>query len=214
MAAMLDPAAYVYAIGTSQTTTVTAGQSWYLLNGWYLDSSSGGSWFHRRLHVFDAQALSAGTTITTDNGTNTANGFYYICKPSLVTGGDSRYTSDPRALFFDRVHQLQYTLTQYQIGATRTDTGTSTVAFPSDFTNGFTLHTSAHDIDWLILLESGGSGGMNTLNEIGDGSNPIRFTGETWCPFVRTTFPNIKVHGAGAAEGRGVLTYVKLPGGW
>jgi hypothetical protein len=216
LAALLDPEAYVYDIGTSQTTTVDTDECWYLLNGWWLESASGGHWFHRRAHVFDAQPLPAGTVLTTADGTgvSSANGFFYICKPSLVVSGDSRYTDDPRALFFERVHRLQYELEQFQIGATRTDTGTTEVNFPTDFTNGFALHTSAHDVDWLILAESTDVGGINTLNELGDGSDPIRFTGETWVPFVRTDFPSVKVHGGGASEGRAVLTYIKLPGDW
>lgn len=216
LAAMLDPAAYVFTIGTSQTTTVTASECWYLLNGWWLTSSSGGHWFHRRAHIYDAMPLPAGTVLTTADGVapSSSNGFFYICKPSLVTGGDSRYTSDPRALFFDRVNRLSYSLTQYQAGATRTDTGTTETNFPTDFTNGFVIHTSVHDVDWCILANAADTGGINLLDELGDGADPVRFTGETWVPFVRATFPSVKVHGGGATEGRGVVTYVKLPADW
>lgn len=211
MAALLDPAAYVTKIGTSQTHTVGAGERDYLMNGWYLQASGGGSsWFHRPCNIWDAMPLVAGQTITTD--ASNAGSLMYVCQPSLVTGADARYTSDPRGLFFTRLMTIP-TLTVYQIGATRTDGSTSTVAFPTDFTNGLVLHTSTHDLAWTIMLHSSGAGGMNTHDEIGD-SSPIRFASPTLFPFVRTTFPNIKVQGVSLSEGRGTVTYVKLPGGW
>lgn len=211
LAALLDPDAYVFDIGTSQTHTVGAGERDYLVNGWYLAATGGGvSWFHRVCHIWDAHLLSAGATVTTD--ASNAGSSFYICQPNLVTGGDSRYASDPRALFFDRLTRISE-LTHYQLGDTETTTNDTTVPFPTDFTDGLMLHTSSHDVAWTILLESGAAGGINTLNEISDASR-IRFAQPTLFPFKRTTFPNIKIQGVGQAEGRGTVTYLKLPGDW
>lgn len=211
-AALLDPDAYEYTFADSDSEVVTASERWYLVNGWFLDGGSGTFWYHRPADVNRALLLSEGTTIATGAAPSTNVAFKYVCKPSLVTGSDARYTTDPRGLYFDRIMQLG-TLAQYTIGVTNTGSGTSSAAFPSDFTNGMMLHTSAHDVAWLILLESGGAGGLNTHNEISD-TDRIRWAEPTLCPFKRTTFPDVAVRGVSQSEGRGQLTYVKLPGGW
>lgn len=212
-AALLDPNAYEYVFASSTSRTVTAGQRWYLVNGWHLSASGAGTtWFHRPADVNRAMILSAGTTISTGNPGGGNTPFMYLCKPSLVTGSDSRYNDDPRGLYFDRVMRLGE-LTQYRLGTTNTGGSVTDVAFPTDFTDGFGLHTSTHDVAWLILKESGDAGGMNTHNEISD-TDRIRWAEPTLFPFKRTTFPEIAVRGANQSEGRATFTYVKLPNDW
>ena len=211
-AALLDPAAYEFIQGNSISRTVPAGEMWWVVNAWWCEviESGGGTWFHRQANVDQALPLSGGTTIVTDDVKPGA--FAYICKPALVTATDIRYTDDPRGLYFSRVRRIQ-TLTMHQIGATATSTTTPEASFPTDFTSGLALHTSAHDVAWLILLNASGSGALNTVNEISD-SDPIRFAEPTVFPFTRATFPEIAVRGVSLAEGRATLTYVKLPADW
>lgn len=136
----------------------------------------------------------------------------YLCKPSLVTGSDARYSSDPKGLYYERIQRLA-DLARYQVSAARTDNGVTDVTLPTDFTDGMLVHVTTHDLAWIILEESGGAGGMNTLNEISD-TDPIRFAEAVLTPFKRTTFPVVSFRGATQAQGQGTLTYCKLPADW
>lgn len=210
-AALLDPLAYEYVFANSTTRTVTASEHWFLVNGWKLDAGSGGFWYHRPADVNRALRLASGTSVITGAPAG-STAFMYLCKPSLVTGSDSRYTSDPRALYFDRIERLQ-DLTQYRLGAVNTGSGQVGATFPTDFTNGFLMHTSTHDIAWTILSNATPVGVSNTHNELNDTSG-IRWAEPTPMPFVRTTMPRILTQGASLAEGEGYVIYVKLPGDW
>lgn len=213
-AALLDPDAYVFTQGTSLSDTVPAGERWYLVNGWYLKvfEDGVGHWFHRQAHIGQALMLPEGFAIETS--TTQANTFMYVCQPSLVTGSDARYSTDPRGLYFDRLMKIgEQTL--YQLGASATGAGTVTATFPADFTDGLVMQVSAHDVAWLIMLVTGDvTGGMNTLNEIDD-SSPIRFAEGCMFPFKRTQFPKVMVQGVSDADGRANVAYIKLDGiGW
>jgi hypothetical protein len=218
-AALLDPAAYVFLKGSGAgdaSVTVPSGERYYLLNGWWLQGlTSATNWFHRPAHVEHALLLPEGTTITTGVHPTIGSlyGSIYVCKPSLVTGADSRYTDDPRALYFERMTRLG-TLALYQLGAVNAGGSVANATFPTDFTDGMFVHVSSHDVAWLITLITGDAGGINTLNELSDGSPQIRFAEPVLVPFLRTTFPKIQIQGSGLAEGRASCTYVKLPGDW
>lgn len=211
-AALLDPDAYVHVQGTSQSLTVAADERYYIVNAWFVQGWDSGAdhWYHRPAHVDHAFMLSEGTTIDTSSSESSA--FIYYCRPSLVTGSDARYSTDPRGLYFDRIMRLGE-LTRYQVGVTNTGTSSTDEAFPSDFTDGMAVHVSAHDVAWLILVNATNGGALNTLNEISD-TDPIRFAESVLFPFKRTTFPEIRVEGVGEGQGAANLTYVKLPGDW
>ena len=215
-AALLDPDAYEFVFANSTSRTVTSGKHWFLVNGWFLDGGSNGNWFHRPADVDHALMLPDGSSISTGTvGGSTA--FMYLCKPELVVenAGDDRYADyqgDPRALYFERIQRLA-SLTRYKVGAANTGGGQVDSTFPTDFTDGLAVHTSAHDVAWVIMLESGGGGGMNTQNEISD-SSAIRFAEKTTFPFKRTTFPKIRTQGVSSGQGAGSMTYVKLPSDW
>jgi hypothetical protein len=213
-AALLDPDAYEWHSGNSVSMTVTAGETWYIVNGWNLKATGAGTtWYHRPADVNRALACSAGTVIETTtppDGTSTA--FVYVCKPSLVTGGDSRYTDDPRALYFERL-ELMATLTRYRLGGVATGAGTTAVSFPGGFTDGLIVHVSVHDVAWMILRSSG-VGASNLHNEISD-SNRIRWAEPLVMPFKPATFDDTLIQGVSQSEGRATLTYLKLDGsGW
>jgi hypothetical protein len=209
-AALLDPDAYEWVNGNSQSRTVGAGEHWYLLNAWNVEATGGGTtWFHRPMGIDHALPLSEGTVITT----RSAGGGMYLCKPSLVTGSDARYTDDPRALYFDRMQRIGE-LTQYFIGATNTGSSASSVAFPGDFTNGLIIHVSSHDVAWTITRDAATVGGAtNTLNEISD-SNRMRFAETVIVPFKRTVLDAIMIQGVSETEGRATVHFLKLPGDW
>jgi hypothetical protein len=217
LAALLDPAAYEFVVGSNTSRTVASGETWYLASAWYLQGPSGAAEFHRHGDIHEALPLTDGTVLTTWTAgttygppTGTAN--MYLCKPSLVTGGDSRYTDDPRALYFDRMRQIGE-LTQYTIGNANTGNTPIYTAFPTDFTNGLVVHVSAHDIAWIDLTHVGDDTGLTIHDEISD-TNRCRFAMRCIIPFVRTVFPKIGFRGATQAEGNGTIRYLKLPGGW
>lgn len=207
MAALLDPLAYELKTGTGTTSTVPASETWYCVNAWQVTGTAG-KWFQRSCDYRSAFVMSEGTSLVNSSVTGAQ---HYLCKPSLVTGSDSRYTTDPRGLYFDRMRQLG-TLAQYQIGATATDSATHTASFPTDFTYGMMLQVSCMDIAWLIMRYDANTG-LNTLHEVSD-AHGYRVAEACIFPFVRATFPDIAVKGVSESAGAGNAWYVKLPGGW
>jgi len=211
LAALLDPDAYELVIGANVSRTVTAGETWYLLWGWFLQATGGGEhFFQRHANIYEALPLPEGRVLTTH--ATTAGSTMYLCKPSLVTGGDSRYTADPRALFFDRVRRIGE-LTHYTIGGTSTNNAVVAATFPADFTNGLVIHQSVHDVAWLGLSDGAETTVVATQDEISD-TDRARFANTTLLPFVRATFTKIRLRGASQSEGRATMTYIKLPGDW
>lgn len=218
MAALLDPAAYEFVYGSAQTRTVPGDEHWYLVGGWWLQTSgsNGQHWEHRGGGILEAMPLPPGLVLTTRSGGD--GGSMYLCKPALVTTGvghDSRYDNDPRGLFFNRMMRLANELTQYQIGNTDTGSGAGSVAsanFPTDFTNGMVVHLSNHDLAWIGIFITGLGHAVANF-EISD-DHQVRTSVTMYIPFVRTTFPTVAWRGAGQTEGQGTITYVKLPGDW
>jgi hypothetical protein len=208
-AALLDPLAYEHVYATSTTRTVPAGERYYLVNGWQLDDGSSGLWYHRPADVNRALIIPEGGTVVTSSS---AGSFMWLCKPSLVTGSDARYTSDPRGLYFDRIMQLG-TLTRYRMLGSATGAGTTAATFPVDFTYGMSVHVSAHDVAWLIMTDGSGNGMSNTQNEISD-SHGFRWADTVIFPFTQATMPKVLIQGVSIGTGRAAMTYVKLPGGW
>lgn len=220
-AALLDPAAYEYVSGTSWTRTVPAGECWHALNMWHVRAASGTSFqFLRNADASAAVPLPAGTVLTADA---TQIGSAYLCKPALVTSSDSRYSADPKGLYYERLNRLR-TLAQSELAATMS-TGqawgaTATGTFPTDFSEGMVVMVSEHDISWLTL--DTGSGGVNVYNEISD-DHEQRIGAAALIPFQRATFPGIRIRAASVAgdasgfssiAGEGIVRYVKLPADW
>lgn len=212
MAALLDPDAYEYVLGGTESRTVDAGETWYLVSGWWIEGGTH-HWFHRHADHREALPLSEGTTLELTNPIGGgANPHMVLCKPSLVTGGDARYSTDPRALYFDRLRKVGE-LEQFTVSAATTGSGLASTSFPTDFDNGLVIHVSTHDVSWTILGDSADTGGMILQDEISDATR-VRFAYTVVIPFVRTTFPKLRLRGASQAEGRSVIRYLKLPEGW
>lgn len=209
-AALLDPDAYALVIGSSQTLTVAAGEHYYVLWAWFVQATGGGtSYFHRRGKVDEPMILPEGRALTTS--ATDSNSLIYYCRPSLVTGSGA-YQTDPRGLYFERIMRLGE-LEQFTIGVVITNNAVVTATFPTDFTDGLMIHTSTHDLAWLGLQHSAGSAVITGQDEISD-TDRVRFAHTTILPFTRTLWPKIAGRGASQSEGRGTITYVKLPGDW
>src|SRR5688572_29518702 len=91
MAALLDPAAWVFLETNDTDVTVPSGEVWYVQEGWNLEAAGAGNeWFHRGGDVRDAFPVSAGTLIGTDQdpGGPAVPAHMYYCKPQLVIPGD------------------------------------------------------------------------------------------------------------------------------
>lgn len=210
-AALLDPAAYelIASTGSAESTTVPSDETYYLVGGWRVDVGSVSGYLRTPNALWDAMPMPEGTTLTTD----AASGAHlYVCKPSLVNS-DTRYTSDPRGLFFDRMYRIATELTQYDVNAAPSSGSNADTAFPTDFTNGIILWVSVQDASWAGLLNAAETLTFNLQNEISD-SDPIRFGTTTYMPFVRTAFPKFRGHGAASGSGHTSARYVKLPGDW
>lgn len=208
-AALLDPLAYDATLaGANATATVPAGQTWYIVEAWQVAAPA--TFFHRKPDALGGNVIpvKAGETITCNSN---SGAHVLICKPPVVIAADTRYTTDPRGLFFDRASRLESELTHYDIGHVNTGSTAITTTFPTDFTNGVVIHCSSHDVAWTGL--NGSAGAVNLDNEISD-SNRIRFAERVTLPFVRATYPGIKSQGASQAEGAVNVRYVKLPADW
>lgn len=217
LAALLDPAAYEWIEGSNLTETVPSDETWYLVSAWYLVGPGTRGWFHRHGDIHEALPLSPDTALTTwtagtSPGPSGATSFMYLCKPSLVVDGDSRYADDPRALYFDRIRAIGE-LEQFEVGVTDTGTSGAETAFPTDFDNGLVIHASTHDVAWTILSNVADDAGLILQDEISD-SDRVRFASRVLLPFVRADFPSVRIRGANLSEGRSVVRYLKLPEGW
>lgn len=214
-AALLDPLAYELVVGSVQSVTVPADETYYLVDAWKCDTGSSGLILHRKPDVVNGNVvpLKEGETFTTDAN---AGAHFLICKPNDVITTDSRYTSDPRALFYERLYRIDVELDHYDAGHNNTGTGSgslTTTTFPADFTYGMVIHVSAHDVAWCGLHHTSSALTLNLNNEISD-DDRIRFSERMTVPFTRTEFPRVSSRGAGEAEGTCNVRYVKLPGDW
>jgi len=216
-AALLDPLAYVFETGAAFTISVPTGEQWYLLNAWSTRlGDAAGDFFLR--NPTRPMPMSEGFLLKS-NGNASATAYY--CKPSLVTGTDSRYTTDPKGLYYERIARLR-TLILNEIYAT-TSAGvasTPSTPFPTDFSYGLVVAVSAHDTSWTILAPADNVGGINLMNEVSD-LHQWRAAHAFYLPFSRSTFTVMEVRSASVAgtvgselAGTGALMYYKLPSGW
>jgi hypothetical protein len=229
-AALLDPAAYEYVSGAGWSRTVPEGETWHAVNVWrvIVAGTERHRWFHRKADADAAMPLPAGHTLATDPDTYA---LAWYARPGLVQH-DPRYHADPRALYFDRLAQLDrlplQALSVHRPQGTPVDDPVETkkrVEFPADFERGLIRHYSVHDGCWLCLVpETGFERVSNVLDELDD-IRPLRFTSKVNMPFLRSIFPAIflghgSLEGTVAApgpttyEGWGAVHYVKLPPDW
>jgi hypothetical protein len=245
-AALLDPAAHIYtqaaAAGPVITRTVPAGTTWYARNLWWVlanDPLSGPfpSKFHRSAAIEEAIPMASGTNIVL-NGTILPNTpFSYICQPELVIATDTRYTSNPQALYYERLMRLGQ-IPQFDIGF---GGGPAIRTFPTDFASGLVLSVNAHDSLYVYMNDPSGRAvnlqgelsdfliqpigvdgsvvtgiaGINTAD--GGAYNKVRFTRTVLMPWKQSDFTRAQI-GSGEGEAGapfvGSLTYVKLPPDW
>jgi hypothetical protein len=220
-AAIMDPAAYVHIYGKIWSVTIPAGETWYVVNAWYVSINGSPKSFHRELATAVALELPAGTVIESSGGSG-QDGFLYFCRPALVTS-DSIYDT-PQTLITDRKALLKtlvinHTSASIPLGSARA-TSAST-AFDTDFEDGMLAEVSTFDTAWTILLEPLNRGGTNTGFEISD-DHQMRSDAKLMTPFLRSNMPRVKVR-AGSISGNtsetslagiGTILYYKLPPTW
>jgi hypothetical protein len=214
---LLDPAGYVYQIGTSMSLTVPAGRTWYVLNAWNAFINGAGPYFLRKPNIHQAVMLPAGTTITT---TASQTGFIYYCDPA----NSAAPSGDPQEAYFKRLNRLKSLPVaglSAPIAAGSANATQATPSFPATFTNAMLISVSNMEVAWTGLLAAGGNGAMNTAVEVSD-RHEQRFTEQMLMPFARATFPAIEVQGANVAGdqssatlgGNGMVLYQPLPSDW
>jgi len=221
-AALLDPSAYVLysATGNSgMTITVPAGQTWYSLSQY----QTHGSGYHQRAaNVNQVIALAPGTTFTPNQS------FYlYVCEPALVIATDSRYTIDPKGLYYNRLRELDTLPIYYAqtiLLATMAVNATLTVNFPSGFNKGMIVAASCYDAAWGGMRYMQGTDTLGTLNLQDEINNyhTKRFASGLRFPFLTSIMPGIEgcagnYAGTAATTSNGGLfniDYVQLPDNW
>jgi hypothetical protein len=214
---LLDPACYVYQIGTSMSLTVPSGRTWYMLDAWNAFVNGVGPYFLRKPNIYQAVMLPAGTTITT---TASQTGFIYYCD----TSNSAAPSGDPQEAFFKRLNRLKTMAVaglSAPIAAGSANATQATANFPTTFTNAMLVSVSNMEVAWTGLLVAGGNGAMNTAVEVSD-RHEQRFTEQMLMPFARATFPAIEVQGANVAGdqssatlgGNGMVLYQPLPSDW
>lgn len=218
--------------------TVPEGKTWFTTNLYQAAINGSGmrSAYLRKLDVREALALPAGTTITNQVSPERAYAGIMLCKPESVIDIDSRYTSDPKELFYTRDALLK-TLPIREAAMHITAGGDSfrieNVLLPDDFTYGMVLAASCYDVAWITLdgtpdvVE-----GPNTQSEINN-QHSQRFASSLMQPFSREVFDRIQIQTGNrwgtnmltpdtpntvgsnyTIEGYGSLLYCVLPSGW
>lgn len=225
-AALLDPDCYEYFIGPTWFFQVPDGEAWYCLNMWDVNTYNNlHKLYHRDADIDDAMTLPPGSGWASGG----PSGFMLVAKPSKVQSVDTRYTDDPKALYYDRLEKLRL-LPQRIISVSRptgTSTNVLTQAFmPADFTKGIIRHWQVHDGSWMALIGDGVfTRIINTQDERND-KFPIRFTSSVMLPFKRSMFNGIFLGNGSetgafndftvpqALPGFGAAQYSVLPADW
>jgi hypothetical protein len=210
-AAMLDPLAYEYVIGTVWSRTVPLGATWYVREAWNTCTGpSGPTDFGRDPRFYDQ--APEGTIIS---GNGEANSHLYVCKPELVTS-DPRY-ADPKGLYYERLAALRY-LVRNVLEALVIGGGPDTayMPFPTDFDYGMILRAQTFEGSWVALSDVNHLTGMNLNIEISDSDRfrPGAGFSDLPLPFTRSVLPDLAVNQGSDMNGRGTVLYVKLPEGF
>ena len=215
---LLDPAAYLAArgAGVGFSLTVPAGQTWYTLNTWWVDINGVGPFFHRKLSIYDAVPLPAGTVITSNAAA--PNAFMYYANPSLAAAP----VGDPKAAFYARLATLKtiaLSALKVDIAAGAANNAQLTTNFPGGFTNGMIVGVSSQDVAWTTLQFAGG--GINTVDEISD-RHQQRTSSYLLVPFKTSILTGVTAQGSNvpgdlaalSIAGTGMIIYQQLPAGW
>jgi hypothetical protein len=220
--ALLDPKAYSYYFVQGWSDTVPEGATWYALNLWSITINGTPDCFHRKLHVGDALALPAGTTIS--NVGSKTPGFAYICKPeSIVAPVDLASALSAR---LTALSTMPTATLRAEIPA-GSPSGTQVgVLFPSNINGIMLRHTATMNGCWTILAGNRQASAitydaLNTLDEISD-IHMMRLTGNTLCPLLRCNWNGAIVQAGNisgnpsetAQNGWSVVQYNQLPDCW
>lgn len=248
-AAMLDPACYTMA-GTAAgglDVTVPTGHSWHVTNAfavYYGDPISVSqdafpltrrTGFLRPLDARRELTLGAGTRIRSNTGINLAYVLY--CDPADLWASDSRYTTDPRGLYYERL-QLLRTIPTESVALEATGGGAITDEIHAALPAVPLILTSAsvYDASWVTAGCPAWVSPANVLSEINN-AHAVRFAesiqqpmpacgarvtlqkgslGDTWGPAAGPVgvFFSADPAVANPIHGSGFVTYQRLPKVW
>jgi hypothetical protein len=219
-AALLDPAAFTWVIGASFSAAIPSGEIGFLMSAWNASLNGTG-----QIYLRDPRAplpLPGGTTV---RGTTNVGSFAYYCRPAVVVATDTRYTDDPKGLYYARLARLQQ-LTLYSLDLLTPAAANQlyTVAFPPDFTAALIVGAQCYDASWVGLRDSGAAGSLPLGPEVSD-SHEFRWGAAYQLPFLRATFPSLSARngqiapsvnfgGTSDLNGNVSVQYVVLPSDW
>lgn len=224
-AALLDPACYHYAQGSPWTVTVPATETWYTLNIWN-GAAPGGStcFFHRNADVEDAMIMPAGFSVISAD----PQAFILYARPLDVQANDTRYQTDPKGLYYDRLAALA-TIPMQTLGVNRpvgTIFATNSQKYINNgypqFAKGIVRQWQLHNGSWLCMLGPG-TNIINTQMERND-KYPIRVTKSVLFPFMTSMFCGLWLNNGSEGDyttnppqtyvGYGAMQYQILPSDW
>ena len=203
-AALLDPEAYTWTTGVGVSVTVPAdGFGWYATSMYRCVINNSGK-YTATLRPCDyrrAILLPEGTDIRSQDTSppDPAWGFQglsamylYYCAPADVVASDTRYVSDPKGLYFERLARLaalpiSEIITDNPVGGAYGQT--ITTVFPATFDRAIAVGATVYDLPWVILADASGSG-PNLMNESNNWQT-ARFAEAIGAPFKRSVFDRI-----------------------
>ena len=193
-AALLDPLAYVleYTSVGALDVTVPVGETWHAVNAYQIYYNTPSFFatdelpntrptgFIRPLDARRPMVVPAGTRVR-NNPAPITEAYLYYCNPSRVIGADSRYTTDPRGLYYQRL-ATQQTLPIRELVLEAQGGGSINdvvdIAIPTDFDNGLVIGASVYDCCWANF------GILNVMSETNN-THTIRMAETLLCPFPR-----------------------------
>lgn len=232
-AALLDPKAYRLYSQTGNsgvTVSVPVGETWYSLSQY----QTHGSAYHQRPADVNQYIAFNGGTVIAPTGTY----YMYVCEPKRVIDSDSRYTSDPEALYYNRLAILDTCTVNYInciVSAGLSLSGGGTAAQVRNYfpvPNGTQLMIvggSEYQIAWsgFTYRETEAGGVVDTLGNINaffeiNNTQSVRFATGLKYPINTAVMPGEEVQGGNdsgiishvSVSGQGNFDYKILPAGW
>lgn len=215
--ALLDPDA-IRCTPSSDTMpwspiTVPAGQTWWMLNGWFLEAPGDPAhyFFHRPLCVSQAVPLPAGTTLS--KWGQASRGFVVWCDPSLAT-----QHPDPEvklAQRLERIATLPRKSLTVDVPAGMPQGWFDFKVLPAEVQKYIVIGVVVENVPWAILKHGEKKHGCNTTCELDDVRN-LRNSQRVIFAGKRDLYDRVRVRGGSpsgtgtSVAGQGGIVYLDL----